>query len=227
MGESAVENVLRDLMVSSENPTVAPYCKEGEVRLRVTAGADTAEKATQMCDAMIETIRKTPVGDAIYGVDIDSMERAVVESLHRRSLTLACAESCTGGLIAKRITDIPGCSDVFLGGCVTYTNEVKQKLLGVSAQTLAQYGAVSGQTAAEMARGVRERLGSDIGVSATGLAGPGGGSPELPVGTVYIGISTREGEQVRRLSLSSMRSREYIRIVSADNAYDLILKYCR
>ena len=137
---------------------------------------------------------------------------------------MAVAESCTGGLMAKRITDISGCSDVFMGGCVTYTNEVKQILLGVRSETLEKYGAVSEQTAAEMARGVRERLGADVGVSATGIAGPGGGTEETPVGTVYIGVSTEKGESVRRLSLSPMRSREYIRFVSASNAYDMIFK---
>lgn len=224
MGESAVEEKLAQIMTEAKNPTVAPYCKEGEVRLRVTAESHSRESAARMCDEVIEKIRNTEVGRFIYGVDVDSLENAVVEFLHKNGLTLAAAESCTGGLIAKRITDIAGCSDVFFGGCVTYTNEVKQKLLGVSADTLEKYGAVSEQTAAEMARGVRERLGTDIGVSATGVAGPTGGTAETPVGTVFIGISTERGERVRRLSLSSMRSREYIRMVSVANAYDMVLK---
>lgn len=224
MGESAVEEKLKGIMTESKNPTVAPYCKEGEVRLRVTAESDTKESAAKMCDEMIERIRDTEVGRFIYGVDVGTLENAVVEYLHREGLTLAAAESCTGGLISKRITDISGCSDVFYGGCVTYTNEIKQRLLGVSAVTLDRYGAVSEQTAKEMAKGVRERLGTDIGVSATGIAGPTGGTAETPVGTVYIGISTRNGEKVRRLSLSPMRSRDYIRIVSVANAYDMILK---
>ncbi len=224
MGESAVEEKLKGIMTDSLNPTVAPYCKEGEVRLRVTAESDTEEAAGTLCDGMIERIRQTEVGPYIYGIDIESLERAVVDYLHKNGLTLACAESCTGGLIAKRITDIAGCSDVFLGGCVTYSNEAKQSLLGVSGESLEKYGAVSEQVAREMAKGVREKLRADIGVSATGIAGPGGGSKEKPVGTVYVGISTKEGETVRRLSLSPMRSREYIRIVSAGNAYDMILK---
>ena len=224
MGESAVETELASLMTEAKNPTVAPYCKEGEVRLRVTAESDTRENAARMCDETIIKIKNTAVGKYIYGVDVGTLENAVVRFLHKNDLTLAAAESCTGGLIAKRITDISGCSDVFLGGCVTYTNEAKQKLLGVSADTLEAYGAVSAQTAAEMAKGVRLRLGANIGVSATGIAGPTGGTEETPVGTVFIGISTEGGEEVRRLSLSSMRSREYIRIVSAANAYDMILK---
>ena len=224
MGESAVEEKLKELMTRSENPTVAPYCKEGEVRLRVTSKSDCKENGIAMCDKTIEEIKATEVGKFIYGVDVDSLENAVVLSLRKKGLTLATAESCTGGFMAKRITDIAGCSDVFLGGCVTYANEAKERLLGVKHETLESFGAVSEQTAMEMARGVREALGADIGVSSTGIAGPGGGSEEKPVGTVYIGISTKNGESFRKLSLSSMRSRDYIRKVSVANAYDLVLK---
>ena len=156
---------------------------------------------------------------------MDSLERALVETLRASGETVAVAESCTGGLMARRITDIAGCSDVFLGGCVTYTNEIKQKLIGVSSETLDRFGAVSSETAMEMARGVRAVTGADIGISATGIAGPGGGTEETPVGRVFIGISTPEGESFRKLSLSSMRSREYIRQVSASNAFDMVLKY--
>ena len=224
MGESAVEEKLKTLMTESENPTVAPYCKEGEVRLRVTAQSDSEDHAAALCDDMIGRIADTEVGDYIYGIDVGTLEQAVIDALRLAGKTLATAESCTGGLIAKRITDLAGCSDVFLGGCVTYSNEAKERLLGVSHETLERFGAVSEQTAAEMAKGARERLGADVAVSATGIAGPGGGSAEKPVGTVYVGFSTAEGEQVRKLSLSAMRSREYIRIVTANNAYDMILK---
>lgn len=227
MGESAVETVISDIMKYSENPTVAPYCKDGEVRLRVTASAQTEGEALALCDAMIERISDTEVGKYVYGVDIDSLERAVIGLLREKGMTLSCAESCTGGLVSKRITDISGCSDVFVGGCVTYANEAKMKLLGVRAETLESYGAVSEQTAREMAIGVRKATGADVGVSVTGIAGPGGGTPEKPVGTVYVGISTEKGEHVRRLTLSAMRSRNYIRNVSASNAFDIILKFCR
>ena len=224
MGESMVESKIEDIMKNSTNPTVAPYCKEGEVRLRVTASAESEAKAREMCDEVIEKISATEVGEYIYGVDIDSLERAVVEFLRERGLTLALAESCTGGLVAKRITDVSGCSDVFMGSCVTYANEAKMRVLGVNAETLEKYGAVSAETAREMAKGARERIGSDVAVSLTGIAGPGGGTAEKPVGTVYLGISTKNGEEVRKLSLSSMRSREYIRMVSASNAFDMVLK---
>ncbi len=225
MGESAVAQRLDKLLTESQNPSVAPYCNSGEVRLRVTAKADTEEEAGAMCDACVEQIMQSEVGEYVYGVDCQTMERALVDLLHEKKLTLSAAESCTGGLIAKRVTDVSGCSDVFFGGCVTYTNEVKQRLLGVNAQTLDKYTAVSAQVAMEMAKGVRERTGSDIGISATGVAGPTGGSEETPVGTVFLGISTPEGEDFRKLSLSSKRSREFIRTVSATNAYDMVIKY--
>ncbi len=225
IGESALAQKLDELMSKAENPTVAPYCNSGEVRLRVTARAESEAAAAQMCDECVDKILKTEVGQFVYGVDVESMERVLVGALHAHGLTLSVAESCTGGLISKRITDISGCSNVFFGGCVTYTNEIKQRLLGVSAKTLEEHTAVSAEVASEMARGVRERTGSDIGISATGIAGPGGGSELTPVGTVYLGISTKDGESVRKLSLSSNRSREFIRTVSASNAYDMVLKY--
>lgn len=224
LGESAVEQKLKPLMTSSQNPTVAPYCKEGEVRLRVTAKADDRETAERMCDQTVDLICASEVGQYVYGVDIFSLEHALVGMLGEKGLTLCCAESCTGGLIGERVTSVPGCSSVYLGGFITYTNEIKQKLLGVSRETLETFGAVSSQTAVEMARGARLRTGADIAVSATGLAGPSGGTEETPVGTVFIGLSSAKGETFRKLCLSSGRSREYIRIVSASNAMDMAIK---
>ncbi len=227
IGESALEEKIKDIMTSSQNPTVAPYCKEGEVRLRVTAKADSLSDANAMCDGMITLIRDSEVGEFIYGIDCESVERGLVNALHEEGLTVCCAESCTGGMIAERITAVAGCSDVFFGGCVTYTNEIKQRLLGVSADTLEKSGAVSEETAMEMARGARQRFGTDIAISATGVAGPTGGTDETPVGTVFIGLSTCHGESFRKLSLSSMRSRDYIRTVSATNALSMALEAAR
>lgn len=223
MGESAVEEKLYRMMTELTNPTVAPYAGNGEVRVRVSARAKDSETASAMCDGLIDEIKKTEVGEFIYGIDVDSIENALVTSLRERGMTLACAESCTGGLIAKRITDIAGCSDVFLGGCVTYAVDAKVKLIGVSRGTIEKYGVVSAQTACEMARGVRLALGSDIGISTTGIAGPGGGTPEQPVGTVYIAVSTKDGETAKLLRLSPKRSREFIRICAATNAMSLAL----
>lgn len=223
MGESAVEDRLRYMMEELTNPTVAPYAGNGECRVRVSARAKDENTASEMCDSQIEQIRNTEVGQFIYGIDVDSIENALVLSLRERGLTVATAESCTGGLIAKRITDIAGCSDVFLGGCVTYAVDAKVKLIGVRRETIEKYGVVSAETACEMARGVRLALGADIGIATTGIAGPGGGTPEQPVGTVYIAVSTKDGEKFKLLNLSPKRSREFIRICAATNAMSLSL----
>ena len=224
IGESMLAQKLDGLLIDTPMLSAATYCKEGEVRIRVTARGESEALATEACDAYAEKIISTEAGNYLYGIDVETIENAVVMALHKKGVTLSAAESCTGGLIAKRITDISGCSDVFFGGCVTYTNEVKHRLIGVSQSTLDEFGAVSWQTACEMARGVRLATGSDIGVSATGIAGPSGGTEETPVGTVFLGISTERGEEYRKLSLSSMRSREYIRQASATNVFDMILK---
>ena len=223
MGESAVEDRLRYMMEELTNPTVAPYAGGGECRVRVSARAKDEATASEMCDRQIEEIKKTEVGQFIYGIDVDSIENALVLSLRERGLTVATAESCTGGLIAKRITDIAGCSDVFLGGCVTYAVDAKVKLIGVNRETIEKYGVVSAETACEMARGVRLALGADVGIATTGIAGPGGGTPEQPVGTVYIAVSTAAGEEWKLLQLSPKRSREFIRICAATNAMSLAL----
>lgn len=227
MGESAVETILRALMDESENPTLAPYAKDGETRLRVTAKAKSREEGLAMCDELIKAVMTTEVGEYIYGTDVGTMENAVIMSLREDGETLAVAESCTGGLISKRITDVSGASDVFLGGAVTYANEAKVRMIGVSEETLKAHGAVSEETAREMAKGVREALGADFGISVTGIAGPTGGTPEKPVGTVFVGINSKYGSKVKRLSLSAMRDREYIRTVSATNALALVLEMKR
>ena len=224
-GESAVESILKPMMDSGVNPTVAPYAKEGEVRIRVTAFADSEKEAKSLCDAKVDEILSTEgVGEFVYGVDTGSIEASLVAHLRAKGLTISCAESCTGGLAAKRIVDVAGCSDVFVGGAVTYSNDAKVRLLGVKKETLDRFGAVSEQTAAEMAEGVRQALGTDLGISTTGIAGPGGGSPEKPVGTVFVAVSSKQGVKVRRLSLSPMRDRDYIRYVSASHALHLALR---
>ncbi len=223
MGEAAVESVLKTLMESSENPTIAPYCKEGEVRLRVTAMDKDTGSAYEKCSEMIESIMKTEVGEFVYGVDCGTIENELVTRLRTVGKTIATAESCTGGLIAKRITDVSGASEVYLGSAVTYANSAKVKLTGVDEDDLVKYGAVSEQVAIAMARGIRKALGSDIGVSTTGVAGPTGGTPEKPVGTVWLGISSDKGERAVLLHLSPRREREYLRILAATNAIRQVL----
>ena len=224
IGESAAEAMLRELIDESKNPTLAPYAKDGEVRFRVTASAKTAEEAERMCDDLAERVRGSEVAPFVYGIDVGSVEGAVVKSLLEDGETLATAESCTGGLIAKRITDLSGVSAVYLGGAVTYANEVKEKMVGVRHETLLAHGAVSEETAREMAEGIRLALGADYGISTTGIAGPTGGTSEKPVGTVYIAVASKNETRVKRLNLSPMRDREYIRTTAATNALALLLE---
>ena len=147
----------------------------------------------------------------------------LVNALKEKKLTIACAESCTGGLIAKSITDVGGCSSVFLGGVVAYANEIKENILGVSGETLKKYGAVSEFTAMEMADGVRRICGSDIGISTTGIAGPDGGTEEKPVGTVYVGFSFKDTTLAFNLKLDSSLSRDEIRTLTVQKILSITL----
>lgn len=221
VGESSMETLVRPLMEKQTQVTMAPYAKEGECELRITARAESREAALALCDPVVEQVREI-LGDNIYGVDVASLEERVVRGLRQQGMTLALAESCTGGLLAKRITDVPGASEVFGFGCVTYSNEAKQALVGVSPETLERYTAVSPETALEMARGARQRGGADIGLSTTGYAGPGGGTEEHPVGTVFIGLSWAGGERVICPERRYMRSREQIRRSASSTALDLL-----
>ena len=228
MGESEVEYRLRDYMLSHLNPTVAPYAKQSEVQLRVTASAKTQEQAYALIEPVVAEIQEM-LGDVVYGVDVENMEQAVVQQLKEKGLKVATAESCTGGLISKRITEIPGASDVFECGVCSYANRIKHELLGVSDQTLKQLGAVSEQTAREMAEGIRRLSGADIGVSGTGSAGPGGGTPEKPVGLVYLGVSSEGSSKVVRYLSGSKKagSREHIRYIASQQALKLVLEAIR
>lgn len=223
MGESLVEEKLHDLMTASVNPTIAPYAKPGEVQVRVSAKAETADAAYALVDPMVERIRNM-LSDVVYGVDIDSLQAAVVALLREKQLTVALAESCTGGKVAAAITDIPGASDVFGCGVCAYSNEIKQKLLNVSEETLAVHGAVSAETAREMAAGVRALSGADIGISVTGIAGPGGGSAEKPVGLVWFGVDCAafQGTNRKMLSRGHKDERGIIRNMAVMHALDLI-----
>lgn len=224
LGESSVETALADLMKTSLNPTVAPYCGNGEVRLRVTAAAANEDEARALISPVISQI-KEKIGEFVYGVDAPSIESVVVAKLKEKKKTVAFAESCTGGLISKRLTDVPGASEVFGFGFCTYANEAKAKLLGVKPETLEKYGAVSSQTAEEMALGARLVSSSDIAVSVTGIAGPGGGTEEKPVGLVYMGIATENGVTHKKLLLGRhvKSDREFIRTLTANNAFKAVL----
>lgn len=225
MGESAVEDKLKDYMLSHLNPTVAPYAKEGEVQLRVTASAKNAEEADAMIWPVIEEIREV-LGDVVYGIDVGSLQNALVQQLQEKNRQVATAESCTAGLVSKRITEIAGSSQVFECGIVSYSNRIKAQLLGVSQETIDNYTEVSEQAAREMARGVRKLSGADIGISVTGIAGPGGGTPEKPVGLVYVCASCDGFEEVLELHLSRRRrnERENIRYLASSNALALAIR---
>ncbi len=224
IGESDMAQRVSELLEGS-NPTVAPYAKDGEALLRVTAKAQTEEEALSMCDKTIEKI-KEKIGRFIYSTDSMNLEQTAVALLKANNKKIALAESCTGGYIAKRITDVSGSSEVFEYGIVSYSNEVKQKLLGVKTETLEKYTEVSSQTAAEMAQGVRALSGADIGISVTGIAGPGGGSEDKPVGLAYVGISHKDGTLVREIRTGKKEdSREYNRYVTASNALHMVIQY--
>ncbi|NPV72099.1 MAG: competence/damage-inducible protein A [Firmicutes bacterium] len=200
LGESAVEDKLRDLMEAGTNPTVAPYAYPGEVRLRVTARARSKDEAEALIHPVEAEIRSR-LGEFVFGADECTLEAAVGERLRCLGLTLSLAESCTGGLVGHRVTDVAGSSDYFLGGFVAYSNDLKVGELGVKEETLRRFGAVSEQVALEMADGARSATGSGIGIGITGIAGPSGGSEAKPVGTVHIAIAGPNGSYHRGLSL--------------------------
>lgn len=217
IGESAMAEICEDLLMG-ENPTVAPYAKTGEALLRVTAFAENEAAAEEKMKPVLSDITSR-LQPYIYGIDKDSIQQAVVEELLRKRMHIATAESCTAGYISKRITEIPGASEVFDCGVVSYSNEIKMKLLGVREETLRAYGAVSEQTALEMAEGVRKLSGADIGVSVTGVAGPGG-SEHKPAGCSYIGIADKDGVRAVRFE-TGRDDREYNRYVTGSKALHL------
>lgn len=219
IGESHLESCVAHLL-AGENPTAALYAKTAEVIVRITARAKTEAEAETMCDEMAEQFIAL-LGDAVYARDADSIEEVLVKTLAAQGQTVALAESCTGGLLAQRLTSVPGASEVFSYGAVTYANEIKQQMLGVKAETLQSYGAVSSETAAEMALGVRAAAGASFGLAVTGIAGPSGGTPQKPVGTVYVAVTDGETVYVQKL-VATNRSRDSVRGFSAQYAFDML-----
>ena len=223
LGESFVENEIRDLIDNQTNPTIATYAKIGQVDLRVTAKAASEKEAAKLAKPMLKELLKR-FGDHIYTMDEHkSLEEVIVHFLKERSLTLTTAESCTGGMIAARITDVPGASEVFKQGLVTYSNRAKRKLLDVKKTTLKEYGAVSEKTAKEMAKNGAFITGSDACVSVTGTAGPTGGTEEKPVGLVYIGCCYNNKTVVKEFHFKGERQK--IREQATANAL-ILLREC-
>lgn len=208
MGEAEVDQRLSDLEMG-DNPTLSPYCSLGEVMLRATASAATPEEALTLLQPLLAEV-KARLGSVVYAIEEDdsgSLAKSAIEALQRRGWTVATAESLTGGLISANLVNISGASSVVRGGFVTYQTDTKTVLLGVPADVIEEHNVVSAEVAMGMAKGAREKLGVDIAVSATGLAGPGGGTPERPVGTVYLGVSTANGTYPIRLALTGNRDR--------------------
>lgn len=221
MGESEVDQRLSDLETGG-NPSLSPYCITGEVMLRATACADTEEAALALLLPVVEEVKKR-LGNVIYAIEEDdtgSLARCAVETLKHRGWTIATAESLTGGLMASSMVEIPGASAVVKGGFVTYQTISKTMLVDVPAELIEKYDVVSAEVAQAMAEGARAHLGTDIAISATGLAGPDGGTPEKPVGTVFVGIATEKGTQVLPLRLHGDRMR--IRTLTMKHAMNAV-----
>ncbi len=221
MGESAIESLFREEMEQMTNPTLATYAKFGEVMLRVTAKAPSEEEAEAMCMPVVEKVR-TILGEHVYAVDEPSLESVCLRLLLEKKRTFSAAESLTGGLIGERFTALSGASAVYKGGAVTYCDEVKAAMLRIDPALIARHGAVSPATAEAMAKGVRLAARSDIGLSATGLAGPEGDGVN-PVGTVFVGLADETQTWVRALHLGTGRSR--VRQLSAHHAFDMLRRY--
>ena len=222
IGESAMSEVVADLL-DSANPTVAPYAKDGEALLRVTAMADNNDDAENLCKPVIDEIRSR-LSDYIYGIDCNSIEEAVVPMLIENNLKLATAESCTGGLVGKRITNISGASKVYECGIIAYANEIKHRVLGVSVDALRQYGAVSAEVAEQMAKGALEVSGADIAVSVTGIAGPLSDGTSKPFGLSYIALADKNNVWVKELN-TGHTNRDYNRFVNSSNALNMVRMY--
>ena len=223
LGESPMEELMREKMSRMENPSLATYAKPSEVRLRATAKAESAEAAEAMLAPVVKDVTDF-LGDYVYGVDVSSLEETCFRLLKEKGLTLATAESCTGGRVAERITALPGVSAVYRGGVVSYWTSVKADVLGVPQETLDAHGAVSEETARAMAEGARRVTGADIAVSVTGVAGPESDERGVPVGIVYIGLATPDGTFCRPLDLGKRR-RDRIQDLSSNHALDVVRRY--
>ena len=207
IGESRAETMVADLMDAQTNPTLAPYAKTGEVHFRVTARACSEEAAEQLMEPMIEEMKKR-FGDAVYTTEENvTLEESVIRLLEEKKMTVTTAESCTGGKLSGRLLNVAGASSVYNEGYITYANASKEKILGVKHETLETYGAVSEQTAAEMALGAAKVAGADAALSVTGIAGPGGGTAEKPVGLVYIGCAVNGEVTVREYRFTGNREK--------------------
>jgi nicotinamide-nucleotide amidase len=219
LGESAVDELAAPIYTKYQNPSTTILFKDGQIELHLTAQARNEGETVKMLDDLAGRLDEV-LGEYIFSRSNETLEAVVGQSLKMRGYTLATAESCTGGLLAGRITDVPGSSEYFLEGVVSYSNEAKIDLLGVPKKLIATHGAVSEQVAGAMAVGIRKRAGSTFGVGVTGVAGPGGGSPEKPVGLVYIALADDSQNTTRKFIFPG--DRQFIRTLSVNAALDMI-----
>ncbi len=223
LGESAVEDRVRDLMREGRNPTIAPYAHTGECHLRITARG-TPEEAERLL-AQTEAALRERLGETIYGVGDAPLEGAVARLLAARGVSIALAESCTGGLIGHRLTRTPGASVYLDGGVIAYSNAAKHRWLGVQDSLLERHGAVSAEVARAMAKAVRAQARTDLGIASTGIAGPGGATPGKPVGLVYLALAHTRGTEVREMRFGTEPGREGVKYLAAQAALDMIRLY--
>ena len=223
LGESAVDDIFAEEMNRMTNPTMAPYAKECDCLLQITAKAKSVDEAEKMIAPVMEHVIKR-LGDVVYGVDVECIEESVIKLLREKGMTFSAAESCTGGDVARRFTDMPGASAFFKGGVVTYTNEAKAKLLGIDPALIEEKGAVSHEVAKAMAENVRALLGTDIGVGVTGLAGPDGDGVH-EVGTVFVSLAVEGETFVKELHMGAMRTRSFIRRMAGNHIYDMMRRW--
>jgi len=223
IGESAAEEMILDLIEKQTNPTIAPYASAGKVIFRITAKAKSKEKCIEMIKPVKEELIKRFGRDNAYVTETGKVEDRTAKLLMEKNITVAVAESCTGGLVASRLISYPGISKVFKEGFVVYSNEAKMNTLKVNKETLEKYGAVSEETAKEMAYGASKTANADMGVSTTGVAGPDGGTEDKPVGLVYVCVYYK-GEY-RVIKLQSTGARDTIRERAATSALDLVRSY--
>ena len=223
LGESSVDDIFAEEMNRMTNPTMAPYAKECDCLLQITAKAKSVDEAEKIIAPVMEHVMQR-LGDVVYGVDVECIEESVIKLLREKNMTFSAAESCTGGELAKRFTDMPGASAFFKGGVVTYTNEAKAKLLGIDTALIEEKGAVSYEVAKAMAENVRALLGTDIGVGVTGLAGPDGDGVH-EVGTVFVSLAVEGETFVKELHMGAMRTRSFIRRMAGNHIYDMMRRW--
>jgi nicotinamide-nucleotide amidase len=224
IGESMLEDTIMDLVDTQKEVTIATYAKEGQVTVRLTSKSKTYEEAMMNIRPLEEEI-KNRLKDKLYSTEDEELEYVASKMLIENGITVSIAESCTGGMVSSRLTDVPGISKVFNRGIVSYSNESKVENLGVSPETLEKFGAVSRETAIEMAEGIRRVAQTDLGISVTGIAGPDGGTDEKPVGLVYVALADKSGCDCKELRLAG--SRDKIRNMAALNVFDMIRRYVR